>query len=88
MAVYSVSYDLNNQGKNYDGLYDALKKTDYNHILDSTWLISTSETAQQISDRLRTQLDNDDHIFVSKVNSGQYQGWLPKTVWEWIKQRL
>lgn len=88
MAVFSVSYDLNKQGKNYDGLYAALKKTDYNHIMDSTWLVSTNETIQQLNDRLKTQTDDNDYLFISKVNGGEYKGWLQTSIWEWLRARL
>lgn len=88
MAVFTVSYDLNKQGQNYEALWAELKRTQYNHILDSTWLISTSETPRQISDRLQKHIDQNDHIIISKINAGEYAGWMPKNVWTWIEERL
>ena len=88
MVVYNVSYDLNKSGKNYNGLYDEIKKTDWAHILDSTWLVSTNETATQLRERLRTQMDDNDYLFVSKVNKTEYDGWLNQKYWDWLIQHL
>lgn len=47
--VYNVSYDLNKAGKDYAGLHAELKNTfEWYHLLDSTWLLYTSESAYQI----------------------------------------
>ena len=88
MSVYCVSYDLNKAGQNYNALYEELKKSPgWCHPLDSTWLISTRETAQQLSDRLRRHLDNNDTLLVIVVTK-EYAGWLPKTAWDWMKQHI
>lgn len=88
MSVYCVSYDLNKAGQNYNALYDELKKSPgWCHPLDSTWLISTRETAQQLSDRLRRHLDNNDSLLVIGVTK-EYAGWLPQTTWDWMKQHI
>lgn len=88
MTVYCVSYDLNKSGQNYNALYEELKKSPgYWHHLDSTWLISTSESANTLSERLRKHLDNNDNILVIRVTR-PYAGWLPEDAWEWIDQHI
>lgn len=85
--VYIVSYDLNRPGQNYAGLYEALKSfEDWWHYLDSTWLLDTGRSAQQIYDRLAPVLDSNDSILVIRVGR-DYQGWLPTKAWEWINAR-
>ena len=85
MSVYCVSYDLNQAGQNYNALYDELKKSPgWCHPLDSTWLISTGETAQQLSDRLRRHLDNNDTLLVIGVTK-KYAGWLTQDTWDWMR---
>ncbi|ROR57422.1 hypothetical protein EDB59_4492 [Vibrio crassostreae] len=87
MAVYCVSYDLNKSGQDYKGLTDEIKAIgDWWHYLDSTWLVSTSSSASQISDKLRTKIDNNDQLLVIKV-TGECAGWLPQKAWDWISQR-
>ena len=88
MSVYCVSYDLNKAGQNYNALYDELKKSPgWCHPLDSTWLISTRESAQQLSDRLRKHLDNNDTLLVIGVTK-EYSGWLPQATWDWMRQHI
>ncbi|MCG5262440.1 hypothetical protein [Cupriavidus gilardii] len=86
MTVYSVSYDLNKAGQNYSALYEELKKSpSWWHYLDSTWLIYTTETAQQLSNRLLMHIDKNDRLLVIKVVRA-YQGWLSEEAWKWINQ--
>ncbi len=88
MTVYCVSYDLNKSGQNYDALYEELKKSPgYWHYLDSTWLIITTETAIELSERIRKNLDSNDTLLVIKVVRA-YAGWLSKKAWEWIDQHV
>jgi len=88
MTVYCVSYDLNKSGQNYNALYEELKKSsNWWHYLDSTWLILTGETADELSNRLRKHLDDNDNLLVIKVTR-PYAGWLKKEAWEWINQNV
>lgn len=84
MSYYMVSYDLNKIGKNYDGVFQAIKNSSdggWWHFLDSLWIISSPLTPQQISDNIRAEIDNDDHFIVVEVRNRK-QGWLPKKEWE------
>lgn len=88
MTVYCVSYDLNKHGQNYGALYQELKNSfSWAHPLDSTWLISTSESAQQLTNRLRSHLDNNDTLLVIKVTS-DYAGWLNQEQWNWLRNNI
>jgi hypothetical protein len=85
--VYNVSYDLN-KGKDYPGLHAELEKTfEWYHLLDSTWLLHTTESAEQIWNRLKTHVDNDDNILIAQITSNNY-GWLPKYAWDWLNARV
>ena len=45
--AYSINYDLKAPGGNYSGLYEVIKKFGiWWHYMESTWLISTDETAR------------------------------------------
>ena len=82
--VYLVTYDLNKVGQDYNNLYNAIKDIgSYYHCLDSTWLVETDLTSEQISSYLRQQIDYNDHILIIKVMK-DYQGWLPKDFWNWL----
>ena len=88
MRVYVVSYDLRKPGRDYKGLSDELQHSPgWWHYLDSTWLIATSESANELYKRLVYHLDRGDNILVIQAGSDR-QGWLPKDAWNWIQQNL
>ncbi|HGY4398009.1 hypothetical protein AB2J17_05785 [Citrobacter freundii] len=86
MAIYHVSYDLNKSGQNYQGMYDELMETDYCHYAESSWLIDTSETAEQVWSRLSSSVDENDTVLIIRVTT-PYQGWLSKECWDWLNSR-
>lgn len=94
MSVYLVTWDLNKQKANYNqarqNLINHLSK--YDHIkdpgLDSVWFIASGASADTISAEILKHMDNNDRLIVTKLNSGQHQGVLLKTVWDWINARL
>lgn len=88
MSVYCVSYDLNTPGQEYNDLNEELKNSQsWWHFLTSTWLIYTSESSQQLSDRLRAHLDDNDNLMVIRVTAN-YAGWLPEEAWEWMREHI
>jgi hypothetical protein len=83
---FCVSYDLNDPGQHYEALYNELKSSSgWWHYLDSTWLISTAETADQLAHRLYGVIDKNDRLLVIAVGRDN-QGWLPKAAWDWINR--
>lgn len=82
-----ISYDLNQPGQDYAGLHDEIKKADtWWHHLESTWIISTSQSPEQWATRLLKHLDDDDSLFVVEI-CDNYQGWLPDRAWKWLAKR-
>ena len=72
-------------------LYEAIKSyNEWQHPLESTWIVCTSETANDISAKLRSdgKMDNSDLLFVCALEINDRQGWLDKSVWNWIKTRI
>lgn len=93
MTVYVVTWNLNKERGNYDaarrGFVEHLER--YDNVkdggLESVRFISTTSSAQQVSDFLRQKLDENDRVFVSQLVKKTYAGWLSKSVWEWISAR-
>lgn len=88
--IYLITYELNNKNKDYAGLYDSIKSFGtWWHYIDSTWLIETTLSANQITDKLRPYIDSNlDYMFVVKIDkTADRQGWLPEKAWEWIRNR-
>ncbi|WP_155499907.1 SinR family protein [Pseudomonas protegens] len=72
MAVFFIGYDLIKPGKDYSKIVPAIQKTfpNYWHCLDSTWLVNTNHTAQQIADYLLQFIDGNDRLLVAPVSRG------------------
>ncbi len=88
MSVYCVSYDLNTPGQKYNDLHEELKSSpSWWHYLTSTWLIYTNESSQQLSDRLRAHLDDNDNLMVIRVTA-DYAGLLPEEAWKWMREHI
>ena len=92
MKVYQINYDLRKQ-RNYDALYQKIKSyDDWCHPLESCCIVVTSKTAVQIRDELRSVIDSDDGLLVTrlkgeaawyKLNSdtnSQVTNWLQKNL--------
>ena len=85
--IYSISYDLRQPGRNYDDLYDTIKSApSWAHAMDSLWFISTNESVDVWSTRLRQVIDDNDWLFVVDITGQPRQGWMKKSIWEWINK--
>lgn len=84
---YIVCYDLR-KSRDYDSLYTAIKSYDtWAHILESTWGIVSSRSAQEIRDHLLAHMDSDDGLFV--VRSGAEAAWFNVLCTnKWLKDNL
>ncbi|MDA2385408.1 CRISPR-associated protein Cas2 [Bacillus cereus] len=70
MNSFLISYDLITSGKDYDKI--AKKIENYpnpKRILESVWIVNSNETSQQIAQGLKSVTDNNDTIFVVKLES-------------------
>lgn len=66
MRTYLVGQDLNKVDKDYKELIDNIKKLSATwwHCLDSTWLIKTNSSAEQIRNALWSHIDSNDELLV------------------------
>ena len=87
--VYLISYDINSAIKDYSALYDAIKgiSGDYQHPLESVWLVSTPLNREQVFNLIHKEMDERDNLLIVEVK-GNYYGWLKNSVWEWLKSKL
>ena len=86
--IYVVSYLLNPK-RDASQLLTEIQRppVGWCHYLDDTWLITTSETAQDIYNRLSKYLVNTDRILIVEMKpNARYFGFLPKDAWDWIEQ--
>ena len=89
--VYLVTYDLNNEGKNYDAVIKAIKDSStgaYCSFWRSSWLIKSNlSTADEVFKNIEPHVDPDDRILVVQVEDNK-QGWLLPDQWEYITDSI
>lgn len=86
MAVYMIGYDLKRPGRNYPELFRAIENLAASrwHCLDSTWLIETGRSAENIRDTLVPHIDANDRLLVDRVY-GTWASWhLPENCVDWL----
>lgn len=89
MATYMVGYDLNKKGQNYPSLIAAIKSYGtFWSCLDSTWLIVTTESAEEIREHLQRFIDANDELLVAALTGEA--SWIGFTTdcSNWIEEHL
>ncbi len=85
--ILLITYDLKAPGRNYAGLYESIKSSGtWWHHLESIWLVETNQTPEQWYNKLATQMDQNDNLFIVQVTRN-YFGYLPQKAWDWLKDR-
>jgi hypothetical protein len=89
MASYIIGYDLNTLGQDYSDLRDAIKSYGtWWHHLDSTWIITTDDSAVQIRDYLKQFMDANDELLVAELTGvGAWTGFNSKGS-DWLLKNL
>lgn len=89
--VLLISYDLNKHER--PTAYDDVKKMiEKNAIsakkpLYSQWFVETDDTADVWYDLMKQVTDDDDNFFIVKVTR-PYKGWMSKSIWPWLRERI
>jgi len=69
MAKFAIGYQLNKQ-KDYPRLWDEMKRLGAHKAMNSFYLASlTNETADSVRDHLKSFIDQDDMIFVARMDA-------------------
>lgn len=85
--ILLITYDLKQPDKDYSKLYDAIKNagSSWWHYLESVWIINTTLSVNECSRLIKTNIDENDTLFVVEITNQAHQGWLPSKAWEWFK---
>ena len=88
MKAYSITYDLKTPNANYKALYEEIQSLGaWWHYLESTWIVSTNYSSEDIWNKLSKLLTQDDHMLIIEVKRDCY-GWLPQEAWDWITENI
>lgn len=85
---YHISFNFEGRSPPTDAIKEVLNDaTDWATYAPNCWLIySTAAEAGTWYARLKKIVHEDDSIFVCELAIENRQGFLPKTIWEWIKK--
>lgn len=86
--MYLINYRLHKPGKDYEGLYEAIKLVSgiHWHNTTSSWLLESNLSAHQIYDRISPYIDSNDELVVFKLQGDPY-GQLRPDDWTWMNKR-
>lgn len=88
--VILISYDLNKHERPeaYEDVKDMIHANadSTKKALYSQWFVETTDSIQTWHERMKTVTDENDYWFITKVSASR-QGWLSKSVWEWLDAR-
>ncbi|MNE60299.1 hypothetical protein D3C80_1554360 [compost metagenome] len=89
MAIYSITYDLI-KDKDYAKIIKAIKAISgtWAKPTQSQWLVDTYKTEAEIRDNLKNYMDNDDELFVCKLDMPHWAAKnISKEVLGWLHDR-
>ncbi len=86
MPVYIVTYDLNKESKR-PPIVEEVRKTAWARLSESSYAISTNENPNDVYQRFKRLLDDNDTFFVITLKK-PYQSWAPKEVNDWLDSQL
>ena len=76
---YSISYDLQAPGKNYEKLWEELLRLGGKRVLDSHWVLRRNNTTPAaIRDHFRQYIDSNDRLMVIGFEDS-WASWNAKT---------
>ncbi len=62
------------------------RASDWLRYAPNCWILWTGRSPNQWARRIRPLLDPGDHFFICKLDIDERQGWLPRWVWDWLRQ--
>jgi hypothetical protein len=95
VKLFAITYDLRQPGRKYNELYDAIKtlagEGNWQHPMESFWVVAISNysyrDANSIYEEFRKYIDENDSLFVVRIDQSERQGWMPKNFWTWMKEK-
>ena len=68
MALYAIGYELENSGNTYATLIEEIETYEtWWHCLESTWIIGSPKTADQVKNHLQQYIGLNDKLVVLEI---------------------
>ena len=59
--------------------------------MESFWVMAISDYSirdkEAMYKTLRQYIDDNDSLFITRIDSMEHQGWMPKSFWNWFKEK-
>ncbi len=87
--VLMITYDLVKEktSEDYKEVLNIIKSYDFLMISESSYAIYTSDSPQNILDKIKKFIDTNDKVLIIKILNPK-QGWLTEAQWKWLNDRL
>ncbi len=87
--VYLVSYDLSQPNRNYEAITKQIMSYSTRaKVLESLWLIKTTDTASAVMEHLKGSIDKDDKLVVIEIKRHWSTLHLPNDVVSWMNNNV
>ncbi len=88
MSLRIITYDLRQPGRDYSGLYEAMKSIGATrcHPLGSVWLVRTGSSNAAVRDTILPHLDANDGLFVATMGPDWAAFGLASQDVQWLRQ--
>lgn len=84
MTTFVLTYDLIKR-KDYQTLWDELKRLGAHRALNSFWLLNLNNTAKETHDHFKQYVDSDDRLWVSELTKTNYYSNAMSGTNNWLK---
>lgn len=85
MTTFVITYDLKTPGQDYQTLYDELNRLSAHRALESFWLLSVNNTAQEVHDHLKSFIDSNDSLFVAELTKNKHYSGARSGTNDWLR---
>jgi hypothetical protein len=91
--IYLLTYELRTPDMDYSPLYNHLEKemgeVAIRVLRDSWWIkIDDSRSIEGLVNEVRNYLGEQDVLFITQIIENGYNGWLPSSTWDWLRENL
>jgi len=87
MNLLLVTFALRNADRNYDPFFVELRGNSLNwmHYIEQSCLVTSPLDQDSMTKQLVQHIETTDSLIVVKLEPHQFNGWLPKSAWDWME---
>ena len=85
---YLITLDADDERLSYPSFERVIEEMGSAYqVFYENWIVCTiGKSAQELADIFRTKISAGDKIFITEINIENSAGWMPSSLWDWIKK--